>query len=96
MTDQDVQALVSKSLRSRVMVTYALCAIAEDQAQHGNLKRALKTALTVRYLMAEIGILVREPVTPSSSAVREAADLFAELESRIDAIEGSMGPRLIQ
>lgn len=96
MTGQDVQALVSKSLRSRVMVAYALCAVAADEAQDGYLDRALQTAVEVRHLMAEIRILVGEPKTLSSSVVREAADLFAELEARIVAIEAAMGPRLVQ
>jgi len=96
MTDQDVQVLVSKSLRSRVMVAYALCAIAGDEAQDGHLNRALQTVSVVRQLMAEIRILVSEPNTLSSSAVQEAADLFAALESRSDAVEAAMGPRLVQ
>jgi hypothetical protein len=49
-----------------------------------------------RQLMAEIRILVGEPNSLSPSAVQEAADLFAELESRSDAVEAAMGPRLVQ
>jgi hypothetical protein len=96
MTDTDVQALVSRSLRNRVMVAYALCAMAEAEAHDGHLNRALQTVVAVRQLMAEIRILIGEPNTMSSSAVREAADLFAELETRIDAIEAAMGPRILK
>lgn len=93
MTNEHVQALVSEPLRSRVMVASALSAIAESEARDGDVNRAWQTALTVRQLMSEIRTRLGEPNALSTSAVREAADLFAELEGRIVAVEAALAPR---
>jgi uncharacterized membrane protein len=87
----DTQAMVSRSLRSRIMVAYALCAIAESEIQDGDLQRALKTTETVRKLIAEIALLVSDPNTISPSLIRETAEMLAELESRVVSVEAALG-----
>lgn len=89
--DEDAQVLVSRSLRHRIMVSYALCAVAESEIRDGNPARALHTTQTVRNLMREIALLVSEPNTASPSAIREAAEMLAELEERIAGVEAVLG-----
>lgn len=88
---EDAPGLVSRPLRSRVMVCYALCAVAESEIQDGNPERARKTIETVRKLIAEIAALVSEPSPISSSAIRDAGELLAELESRVASLEAGIG-----
>lgn len=89
---ENVQALVSRSLRSRVMVSCALCAVAEGEMRDGQLERALKTVQMVRKLIAEMALLVSEPNTISPNAIREAGEMLGELESRIATVEAGIGP----
>ncbi|MGB7135024.1 MAG: hypothetical protein WBD46_07035 [Acidobacteriaceae bacterium] len=90
-TSENVQALISRSLRSRVMVAYALCAVAEGEMRDGQLERALKTIQAVRKLIAEIAMLVSEPNTTAPNAIREAGEMLGELESRIASVEAAIG-----
>ena len=90
---ENVQALVNQTLRNRIMVTYALCAVAEGEVYAGELQRTLRTVKAIRRLLAEINVLICGPserVSPSS--IREAGELLAELENRTQAIEASLGP----
>ena len=95
MTSADnVQALVGKSLRNRIMVTYALCAVAESQAHGGEAATTLNTLKAIRGLIGEINILMSEPNGRiSASTIREAGELATELEARTQAIEAAIGSK---
>jgi hypothetical protein len=91
--EKNVQALVSQSLRSRIMVSFALCAVAESEIHGEEWERAVQTIATIRQLVSEINLLIIEPHPIPVSTIREAGELAAELESRIQAIEAAIGPR---
>lgn len=75
------------------MVSFALCAVAESQVHAGELHNAVGTVKSIRSLMNEVSLLLSEPVHLSPSAIHEAAELLAELESRTQAIESAMPRR---
>ena len=89
---ENVHTLVAQSLRRRIMVTYALCAIAESDAQDGNWERAAQTVKAIRRLIAEINVLIFEPIDRiPAGTIHEAGELLAELENRTQSIEESIG-----
>lgn len=90
-TAQKVRLVVASSLRNRLMVCYALCAVAEGEIREGDRARALETARAIRSVMAEVALLVNGPNTLSPGAIRETAEMLAELESRIRGIEAAIG-----
>lgn len=92
-TGENIQALISQTLRNRIMATYALCAVAESEVHAGELERACQTVKAIRRMLSDINILVCTPADrPCSSAIHEAAEMLAELENRTQTIEQSIGP----
>ena len=88
---ENVHTLVAQSLRSRIMVTYALCAIADSDVYGGNWERAGQTVKAIRRLIAEIDVLIFEQTGRiPASTIHEAGDLLAELENRTQSIEESL------
>lgn len=87
---ENIQALASQSLRSRIMVSYALCAVAESEIHNGEIQRAEETVKRVRSLLAEALLLVSGTSVSSVSVIREAAEMLAELEDRLSKIEASI------
>jgi hypothetical protein len=79
------------ALRSRIMRSHALCAVAESEIHSGHMERALRTVRSLRGLMAEIAPLIDQPHSAFDS--RDASDLLAELETRLRAIEGAIPPK---
>jgi len=80
------------SLKPRIMTGYALCAIAESQIRAGELERALKSIRAIREMVAEMTALLNEPHQHFHSAIREAKDTLADLETRIKAVEAALPP----
>jgi hypothetical protein len=90
---ENVLVLINQSLRSRIMATYALCAIAEDEINAGQLDRTLQMVKAIRRMLSDINVLVCGPTERLSlSVIHEAADMLAELENRTQAIEQAVGP----
>lgn len=88
---EKVRLLVASSVRNRIMVCYALCAVAEGEIHEGDLSRASQTTRAIRSVMAEVALLISDPNTISPGVMRETAELVAELESRILGIEAAIG-----
>ena len=86
----DGQMSADKSLKARMMTGYALCAIAESQIHAGELERALKSIRAIREMVAEMNSLLDEPREYSLSAIREAKDTLADLETRLQAAEAAI------
>ncbi len=75
---ESVQALIGRSLRTRIMVTYALCAVAESQAHAGETANTLNTLKAIRSMIGEINLLVSNPNGRiPASTIREAGELAA-------------------
>ena len=92
-SSENVQAIINQSLRSRIMATYALCAVAEDEIHAGKSDRTLQTVKALRRMLSDINVLVCGPTDRLSlSVIHEAADMLAELENRTQAIEQAIGP----
>lgn len=77
------------------MVSYALCAIAEDEVRNGNLKQALETVQALRKMIAGIALAVSDPTIGTPSVIRGASEMAAELDTRLQVIESTIGPRLV-
>jgi hypothetical protein len=89
----NVQALINQTLRSRILATYALCAVAEDEINAGQFNKTLQTVKAIRRMISDINVLACGPIDrPSLSDINEAADMLAELENRIQTIEQTIGP----
>lgn len=85
------------TLRNRAMVATALCAIADEEMQRGDLKRATETVMTIRKMVAEIGAIVDVYTGQlSRESVRETSELLAGLDDRVAAIERAVRPQTIQ
>jgi site-specific recombinase XerC len=54
---ENAQTLVNRNVRSRIVVCYGLCAIAETEVRAGQVERAAGTASTATLLLD-----VREPI----------------------------------
>lgn len=89
---ENVQVLISQSLRSRFMATFALCAIAEDDVHTGRLERTIHTVKAIRRMLSDINVLVCGPDRLYAGTLHEAAEMLAELENRTQAIEQAIGP----
>ncbi len=89
---ESTQALINQSLRSRIMATYALCAVAEDEIHASQLERPLQTVKAIRRMLSDINVLVYgSPNRLCASTIHEAAEMLAELENRTQAIEVAIG-----
>ena len=91
---ESAHALITQSLKSRIMATYALCAIAEDDLNAGQLGKTPQTVQAIRRLLSDINVLICEPDHLCASTIQEAAEMLAELENRTQAIEQAIGPPL--
>lgn len=90
---ENVQAQINQAVRSRIMATYALCAIAEDEVYAGQLERTVQTVKAIRRMLSDINVLVCGPRDRLCvSTIHEAAEMLAELENRTQAIEQAIGP----
>jgi hypothetical protein len=89
---ESVRALVAKSLTNRIMVCYALCAIAEGELNDGDRDSTGQTLKAVRQLLVEITILVGGPEATSRNTIRGAIELLSELESLAQRIETAIRP----
>lgn len=90
MNSENILALVSKSLRHRLMLCRALCSIAETEVRDGESDRALQTMRSLRKRLAEVTVLISEPQPLPIRAASESAALLAELESRASALEAAL------
>jgi hypothetical protein len=87
---ENVQAMVMGSLCHRIMVSHALCAIAESEIRDGDLGRAIKTMETVQDLIADVALLLSNPNGLSPGAIREAVELLGELDGQVASVEAAI------
>jgi hypothetical protein len=93
MTDDEVRALVGNPLRSRAMIAYALCVIAEEQIHARQQVRASETIRSVREIIAGISKQIDEDTSRIPLGdVREAQELLCGVDERIVAIEALVIP----
>lgn len=81
---------IADAIRTRVMVSHALCAIAESETHAGETTKAQETVRAIRGIIRELGLDVEEQLP--ASAVRELIDFCYELEKGIGKIEAVMKP----
>jgi hypothetical protein len=92
MTDDHVRALVQRPLRSRAMIAYALCLIAEEEIHAGRPIKACETINSVRRIVEDIwmqlgGDTSRMPIGDA----REAEEVLCDVDQRLRAIEALFG-----
>jgi len=86
----NAKALINQTLRSRIMVTYALCAVAESEVHAGQLESSLQIVKTIRRMLSDINVLVSGPMDRLSlRTIHEAAEMLSELEIRTQANRAS-------
>lgn len=91
MTPSSISALLGRSLRKRAMVACALVALAEEEFYAGQRDRASETMRTIRTILTDAWIVVSGDVSSVSlSDLRESAELLADLNLRIIAMEEAM------
>ena len=88
---EKVQCLLGVAMRSRIMISFAQCSVAERHLRTGREDDAVKTIGTIRDHIQQINVLLDGPQIPSSTAIREAAEMVAELETRFAKVEASIG-----
>jgi len=81
-------AMIGNALRSRALMTNALCAVAEEEIYAGRLAGAEETVRSVRRLLADIDLLLSGD-TPhlAPGTLSEVSDLLAGLNDRIGTLE---------
>jgi hypothetical protein len=96
MADYDIRSLIGKPLRSRAMVAYALCAIAEEELRAGTPARALETIKAVREITAGMSMQLSGDTSAMSVAeIREAKELLTGVDARLEAIAALVSPHTI-
>jgi hypothetical protein len=96
MTIDDVRNLVGKPLRSRAMIAYALCVIAEEEMRAGRQMKALETISLIRRIVADISVQLDSDTSARPiSDVRGAQELMSGVDERLNAIEALLGPRIV-
>jgi hypothetical protein len=97
MTFDFVRNLVGKPLRSRAMISYALCVIAEEEMTAGRPVKALETISMVRRIVADISFqLDGDACAMPIADVRGAEELLCEVDEQLSAIEILLSPRIVQ
>jgi len=80
----DVQVLLE---RQRVLVSQALCTVAEAGLYMHKSRHAFETLRTIRRLIGEISVLTGETRRISSSALSKLAELLSKLETGLKQYE---------
>ncbi|HEY1759441.1 MAG TPA: hypothetical protein VGG72_28975 [Bryobacteraceae bacterium] len=79
-TPGSIQALAEKTLRSRIMVCYGLCAIAESEVHAGQIARATGSIQAIRQVLRDINLLTTDPRTLSEEPIRNLNEMLEELD----------------
>ena len=77
---ENIQALAEKTLRSRIMVCYGLCAIAESEVHAKQIARATGTVEAIRRILADINLLATDPLALSETPVRNLKEMLDDLD----------------
>jgi hypothetical protein len=85
MSDGKPRQTAGEAIRSRVMVSHALCAIAESELHAGEMTMAAGTISSARILIQEINALVGPGM--SGGAADELAEFLRELDHRLRNID---------
>ena len=88
MSDGKPRQTAGEAIRSRIMTSHALCAIAESEVHAGEMKMATGTISNTRKLIREIDALIGTGM--SVSAAHELAELLRELDHRLRNIEAAI------
>jgi hypothetical protein len=87
-----INTLLDKTLISRVLIIYALCATAETEAHRGDFDRAVSTVEAVRRVIGEVRIITAEPYALSPGAARELREILDEVDAATTRVERTIPP----
>jgi hypothetical protein len=79
--------LVGTTLKSRTMMAFALCVLAQGEVEDGHVDCASETVRSVRRLIDDIRLLLNDSEDFPLSDIRGTIELLAELEDRARQIE---------
>lgn len=79
-TAENLLHLTERSIRSRVLVCYGLCAVADSEVKVGQLERATGTVHAIREVLAEINQLAVEPQNIPGGPIRDLKEMLDELD----------------
>jgi hypothetical protein len=85
-----VEDLRAETVRTRVMVGHALCAIAGSAAQGGMVDRALQNLVTARHILEEVRVYASDGDGMPEEAVRELLGFVRELRQRAQEMEQAL------
>jgi hypothetical protein len=77
---ENLQQLTERSIRSRVLVCYGLCAVANSEVKVGQFERATGTVQAVRKNLEEINLLTAEPQNILGAPIRNLKEMLDELD----------------